>query len=60
MSNKFFISFIGGGKMAQAFVNGLIKTIKPNNILVSDPNKSQHLYFKNCNMFKTEPTLPDP
>ena len=55
-------SFIGGGKMSQAFVGGLINSnrIKPRQIIVSDPNKRQHSFFRDlgvpttcCNQIAT-------
>ena len=54
MNNK-LISFIGGGKMAQAIVSGLLKNkvFLPENILISDPNNYQHDYFHSLNIKTT-------
>ena len=49
------IGFIGGGKMAQSIVKGLLKNkrILPRDIIVSDPNKYQHEHFNSLDISTT-------
>lgn len=50
------LSFIGGGNITQAFTKGLLqsKILKPSQIIVSDPNKKQHPFFKKLGIKTTQ------